>query len=139
MNNQKLNAEILGVLMALGYNYISKIPENIIQYLIKNCDVYKIPPIDINQRIEEQNVSDEARAFIIMLKLKYWCKTEKEKEDLIKVLSENEKKYQEELPQKYNVDNIFGKKELKNNEIAIIETKKTNFIIQLLNIMFHNL
>ena len=25
MNNQKLNAEILGVLMALGYNYISKI------------------------------------------------------------------------------------------------------------------
>ena len=139
MNNQKLNAEILGVLMALGYNYINKIPKNVMKHLTENCDVYKIPSIDKNKRIEEQNISDEARAFITMLKLKYWCKTEKEKKDIIKKLSENEKKYQEELQQKYNVNNIFDNKKSKektekqNTNIAIIESKKINFIIQLLN------
>lgn len=92
MNKDKVNAEIIGVLMTLGNNYTDQIPSHIMKYLIDNCDRSNIPNIDINKRIEEQNISKEARTFLTMLKLKYWCKSQVEKENLIKLLKENEKK-----------------------------------------------
>ena len=109
MNNEKVNSEILCVLMALGDTYVNKIPSQVMQYLIKNSKKDYIPEIDKNKRIEEQNISKEARVFLTMLKLKYWCKTEEEKEVLLNILNENEKKQQKEISEKYNPDNLFKK------------------------------
>lgn len=91
-NNKKINAEVLAVLMALGDKYINKIPSTVMQYLTNNLDLDSMPVIDANKRIEEQNISKDARAFLTMLKLKYWCKSEEEKENLLNLLNENEKK-----------------------------------------------
>lgn len=44
---------------------------------------------------------------IAVLDLNYWCKDEEEKLKLKKKFGENELKYQEELKEKYNVDNLF--------------------------------
>ncbi len=109
MNNEKVNSEVLCVLMALGDTYVNKIPSQVMQYLIKNSKKDYIPEIDKNKRIEEQNISKEARIFLTMLKLKYWCKTEEEKEVLLNILNENEKKQQKEISEKYNPDNLFKK------------------------------
>ena len=109
MNNEKVNSEILCVLMALGDTYVNKIPSQVMQYLIKNSNKDYIPEIDKNKRIEEQNISKEARVFLTMLKLKYWSKTEEEKEILLNILNENEKKQQKEISEKYNPDNLFKK------------------------------
>lgn len=109
MNNEKVNSEVLCVLMALGDTYVNKIPSQVMQYLIKNSKKDYIPEIDKNKRIEEQNISKEARVFLTMLKLKYWCKTEEEKEVLLNILNENEKKQQKEISEKYNPDNLFKK------------------------------
>lgn len=109
MNNEKVNSEVLCVLMALGDTYVNKIPSQVMQYLIKNSKKDYIPEIDKNKRIEEQNISKEARVFLTMLKLKYWCKTEEEKEILLNILNENEKKQQKEISEKYNPDNLFKK------------------------------
>ena len=109
--NKKVNAEILAVLMALGDKYINKIPSTVMDYLTNNSDLSAMPSIDANKRIEEQNISKEARAFLTMLKLKYWCKSEEEKENLLKLLDENEKKYQKEINEKYDVKNLFQKKQ----------------------------
>lgn len=51
-----------------------------------------------------------------MLKLKYWCKSKFEKEEMLDILNENERKYQEELQQKYNNDNLFKNKEQNINK-----------------------
>ena len=74
-----INSEVLSVLMCLGNEYVNKIPKHVIQYLLLNSNLKKLPPIDPNKRIEEQNISKDARAFLVMLKLKYWCENEKEK------------------------------------------------------------
>ena len=92
MNSAKVNGEIMGVLTALGNTYINRIPSQIMKYLIENCDMQSIPYIDINKRIEEQNISKDARVFLTMLKLKYWCESEEEKENLINLLNDNEKR-----------------------------------------------
>ena len=92
MNSAKVNGEIMGVLTALGNTYINRIPSQIMKYLTENCDMQNIPYIDINKRIEEQNISKDARVFLTMLKLKYWCESEEEKEKLISLLNENEKR-----------------------------------------------
>ena len=92
MNQDKVNAEILGVLMGLGIDYINKLPESLMDYLTKNCDKERIPQIDRNKSIEKQPISREARSFIIMLKLQYWCNSIEEREEIIKKLKENELK-----------------------------------------------
>ncbi len=107
MENIKVNTEVLGVLMALGDKYINKIPSSIMQYLLQNSDSNSIPLIDANKRIEEQKVSKEARTFLTMLKLKYWCDSEEEKNNLLNLLNENEKKQIEEKNKKYNPNNLF--------------------------------
>lgn len=106
-DNKKVNAEILAVLMALGNKYINKLPSSVMQYLTNNFDVNSMPAIDATKRIEEQNISKDARAFLTMLKLKYWCKSEEEKENLLNLLNENEKKLQNEISEKYNPNNLF--------------------------------
>ena len=54
------------------------------------------------------------------------------KQDLKKKFYENEQKYQEELRQKHNPDNIFSKKnkniiEIEDNQTQLIEYKETIF------------
>lgn len=93
MENSKVNAEILGVLLALGDKYINKLPSSVMEYLTTNSNMAEIPYIDQNKRIEEQNISKDARVFLTMLKLKYWCKSEEEKEILLNLLNENDKKH----------------------------------------------
>ncbi len=110
MNNKKVNAEILSVLMALGDKYINKLPSSVMQYLIQNSDKNLMPYVDTNKRIEEQNISKDARVFLTMLKLKYWCNSEEEKEILLELLNSNEENKKKEINEKYNPDNLFKKK-----------------------------
>lgn len=107
-DNKKINTEVLAVLMTLGDKYINKIPSSVMRYLTNNSDMANMPNIDANKRIEEQNISKDARAFLTMLKLKYWCRSEEEKKELLELLEKNEKK-QKEVMEKYNPDNLFKK------------------------------
>ena len=50
-----------------------------------------------------------------MLMLNYIA-NEQEKNEINNILAENEKKYEEELREKYNPDNLFKKKENKQEE-----------------------
>lgn len=49
-DQNKINSEVLGVLMALDYSYVSKIPNKVMDYLTHNCDINSIPLIDRNKR-----------------------------------------------------------------------------------------
>lgn len=93
--------------------------------------------------LENQDIKREAIAMIALLHLNYWCKTEEEKQELRNIFHENEIKYQQELKEKYNTENIFNnpkKEEIKDieEETPITEEKymveyKESFYVKIIN------
>lgn len=72
--------------------------------------------------LEEQQLTENTKAFLAMLYINYWCKDEEEKKQLVIKLSDNEKAYQKELSEKYSVDNLF--KNRQKNEIEEVKKAK---------------
>ena len=124
--SREVYSEIVGVLIALGNKYIKKIPSKIMSFLMENCDYSNIPLVDRNKRIEEQKISEDARMFLTMLKLKYWCDSESEKNELVKKLKDSEEEYQQKLKEKYNPDLLF--KNAKTNNSNVRNEKKDTAI-----------
>ena len=115
--SREVYSEIVGVLIALGNKYIKKIPSKIMSFLMENCDYSNIPLVDRNKRIEEQKISEDARMFLTMLKLKYWCDSESEKNELVKKLKDSEEEYQQKLKEKYNPDLLFKNAKANNSNV----------------------
>ena len=83
---------------------------------------------------------------IALLHINYWCNDNEEKERINNILKNNEDKYQAELREKYNPDNLFKKQKseilnLENNtiteETAIIEYKEKNFLKKIFDKIKH--
>lgn len=107
----------------------NKIPQKLREYFKKEKDGEYIKNINPNQPIKEQNLKEETLALIAMLNLQYWCEDENEKQRLKAIYAENERKYQEELREKYNPDNLFKNKqkivEEKTEETLMVEYKES--------------
>lgn len=91
--------------------------------------------IDLRVPINQQNLKRETIAIITMLNLKYICSNEGERVRLKKQYKENEQKYQKELSEKYNIDNLFKideeDKSEKSEELVVI--KKESFFKKVAN------
>lgn len=112
-------AELLEVLSLMEEEYINRIPRK----LMNIFETYKSSEYSnhINPKIplEEQNISEKTSALLAMLMLNYWCDSEEQKQSLKNTFEENERKYQEELKEKYNPDNIF-----KNNNTKTVKIEQ---------------
>jgi hypothetical protein len=106
----KAYAEVDEILPFMEDVYIDKIPKKL-RELFKNerLEDYK-PNIDPKIPLDEQKLQKKTFSILAMLNLNYWCEDEKEKQDLIAIYAENDRK-KEELREKYNLDNLFKKKE----------------------------
>lgn len=142
MGNNLLKAysEVDKILSFMEIRYVEKVPKKM-REMFKNEKLQDYEPnIDKNIPLEEQQLERKTLAILAMLNLNYWCENEEEKEELIRAYSNNDKKRNEELREKYNPDNIFKNKN-KEREVeqiteeitAIAEYKKENFIKKLLN------
>lgn len=105
----QVSCEIEEVLAHTKKELVKKIPNNIREFFIKNSkDVTdynaKYNP-DIS--LDEQDLLEETKGILTLFYRDYWC-TPEERLELETKLDENEKKYQEELRNKYNPD-IFEK------------------------------
>jgi len=101
-------SEVLDILQNSDDNIVKRIPQKLIEFWKKNKSLTYIPNLDHNKTIDEMNLKDKTRDIITMIYLEYICDTD-EKNDMKKILIENEEKYQEELRNKYNPDSIFKK------------------------------
>lgn len=124
--------EVLGILDLLDEEQKNRIPKKLKKFFENNKNQDYQVNIDSNIPLEEQNLLQETVDILAMLKLNYWCTNEKEKEGLLNLLNENEKKYQEELRKKYNPNNLFKDKESKrviytNEELSIVKYKESIF------------
>lgn len=130
INTRQAYTEIDNFIELLDEYNRNKIPKKLREFFKKEKDNNYIKIIDSNIPIQEQNLKEETLALIAMLNLQYWCEDEEEKQRLKKVYSENERKYQDVLREKYNPDNLFKNKKKTNADVfstqqmSMVEYKK---------------
>ena len=139
INTREAYAEVDNFIECLDSYDKNKVPESIRKYFKKEKSKNYNKIIDVNQPIKDQNLKDETLAIIAMLNLKYWCDDEEEKKRLMTIYSENEKKYQNELKEKYDIEKIFeerNNKKIENHqEKNVLEIKKDSLWDKLKNMI----
>lgn len=124
-------SEVKCILDFLPIHYTEKLPKkllNIINSLYDEKFKIKINP---NIELKKQNFTEDTKNIIAVLKYNYWCKNDEEKENLARMFKENEDKYQEDLREKYNPDNIFKNRkneDTESNNLPVVIKKENLFI-----------
>ena len=138
--------EVLEILQYSDNNIISKIPKQLIEFWQRNKSTTYKPNLNHNKPINEMNLKSKTKSIITMIYLNYLC-DDAEKKKINLILKDNEKKYQEELKEKYHADNLFKKhyeppktdeNEVTNN-VSLKEYKEPIFkiIINMIKRIFH--
>ena len=120
----EIYSEVYQVLNLLGNEYIDKLPNSLFNLLKEKRNVNYNPQYTEDIPLNKQNIKKESIAIIALIHLNYWCEDEKEKYELKQILKNNENKYQQELRNKYNPEDIFKKNNPENiveNQTSIIE------------------
>ena len=86
-----------------------KIPKQVISYIESNKSKDYNWTIDNTASLEKQNLLQTTKEILTVLYRNYICNND-EREELDRALMENEIRYQNELKEKYNPDNIFKKR-----------------------------
>ena len=125
------SVEVLDILEHMNANDLAKVSKKFINFLKENASKEYKCNLDYSKKLNDMELKEETRGLLALMYEKYWC-PEEEKEELKKKFYENEKKYQEELREKYNPDNIFTKNqdniiEPENNQTQLIEYKESVF------------
>ena len=135
----KAYVEILEILSYMEQKYVDMIPKKLLNLFYEEKDKdYKID-INPNVSLAEQNLQRKTLVLLAMLNLNYWCEDETEKQEMLKMYADNDKKIEEEMRERYNPDNLFRKKEKvfeeENNEenMQLIEYKEQNIFKKIIN------
>lgn len=147
VKTKEIYSEVYQILNLLGTEYTEKLPAKLMNMLKEKRAINYNPQYIEELPLNEQNIRKETMAIIVLLYLNYWCEDENEVAEINNILKNNEEKYQLELRERYNPDNIFKKQkqETKNveeqiaNETAMIPYKKSIFarIINKIKNIFH--
>ena len=131
---KEIYSEVYSVLNMLGDSYITKLPSSLYK-MIKEEKLNEYNPYyDSSIALEQQNIRKESISMIALFHLIYWCSSPEEKQELKEMFKDNEVKYQAELRENYNPDNIFKKQNIRKkenitiDEVAIAEYKESIFI-----------
>ena len=99
--------EVLSILAFFNNDIIEKIPARILIKINELAADSKLNYyINKEKGLLDQDISEKSKDLIALLYYSYIA-NENEKHELSRIWNENEKKYQKELNEKYNPDNIF--------------------------------
>lgn len=104
-------SETLYYLNGICQDDINKIPNSFMNFLKNNTSQNYKCKFDYTKPLNELNLKTETKGLIAMICLNYWCETEKQKNIFKEHLNNNEKIYLEKINKKYNINNLFDKKE----------------------------
>lgn len=131
-NTRIAYAEIYSFINLLPEKEKNKIPYNLIEFFYNKKDKEEIRELSLDIPIEEQNLKDETWNLIALLYLKYLCEDKNEKKELEKIYAENDKKYMEEIKEKYDPENIFKERDkIRNKEKDMVKAKQKNLPIEI--------
>lgn len=131
----KAYAEVDTILSFMEIQFIEKVPKKLRETIKNEKSKEYHPKIDKSIPLDEQNLERKTYAILAMLDLQYWCNTEEEKQELLSMYANNDKKYQEELRQKYNPDNIFPNRTTEKESTSLVVYPKEGWIKRLINRM----
>lgn len=142
IRTKEIYSEVYQVLNLLGNEYIDKLPNSLLKMLKEKRDINYNPQYIEDIPLNKQNIKKETLAIIALLHLNYWCENEKEKTELKQALKNNEDRYQQEIRNKYNPENMFIKnkqEKIVENQVSLIEYKEPLFkkIIRKIKSIFH--
>ena len=140
--------EAYGILLALGNNFINRIPKEVLDNITGNLmykivdgkKIYDVPQYNLKVSLNIQGVSKEALSIIYYLYYNYWCDSDKEKKYLQSLIKNNEKKIEKIKKEKYEKIDIFSNNDMQEkHEENMLITKSENkgikkFFAKLLNI-----
>lgn len=131
--------EVLLILEHTEIEAVNKISKKFMEFLKENSSKTYKPEFDTSKSIKELNLKPKTEALLGMIYLNYWA-NEEEKIEFKKKIKENEEKYQQELRDKYNADNLFKNRTttayIEDNiqkETALAEIRKETFIQKIIN------
>ena len=97
MIDKKTFSETYALILALGEDYIQKLPDDVFDFIKSQSERYLMPQIDENKPLDQQGLSKNAMAMIAILRLEYWCNSEEEKAEFLAYLESNQEKLNEIL------------------------------------------
>lgn len=131
--NNDVFKETLIILAYFNNNLLEKIPNKVLKKLNELAAESKAEfYIDREKNLNEQNISEETKDLISLIYYNYIAE-QNEKDEILKLWQDNEKRHQEILKQKYNTDELFKGRQKKidtqdmpSPEKALVEYKKDN-------------
>ena len=135
IKTKDIYSELYQLLNLLGDEYINKLPHSLFNMVKEKRNINYNPEYTDNIPLSKQNIKKETLSIIALLHLNYWCENEKEKFEIKQLLKNNQDRYEEEIRDKYNPDNIFKKhtkdtnsaNNVTQNEVAMIQYKESLF------------
>lgn len=122
--------ETLDILKHTRKEDVMKISPKFMEYLHNNASKTYKPDLDHSQKIKDMKLKRTTKAILAIIYKKFWCDDEKRKE-FNNTLKDNEIRYQAELREKYNPDDLFKNKVSKvetiENSVATVEYKESFF------------
>ena len=109
------SAEINEILKYLPKEEVEKIPSKLREFFKEVASKDYVTNINPDLPLDKQQIKEKTKDIIALIYRNYWC-SEEERKELDQKLIENDRKFEEELREKYNPGNIF-----KNN---VTTTKK---------------
>lgn len=132
----KAYTEVLEILKYLPVEEYNKISKEEIDFYEMHRDKDYIYSYNPTLTLKEQNISREANVILVIIFRDFFA-TDMQKEKLNKILVNNERIYQEELREIYNLDDLF-KDNISNEKIEASESVsmieyKESFFTKILN------
>lgn len=121
--------EVLDILKHTRKEDVEKIPKEFIKFLKENASKTYNINLDHTKKIAEMNLKPKTQAILGVLFLKYLGNQE-EKEAFRKRIEKNEENYQKEIQEKYNIENVFKKRQAVIKEKTIEEKVELPVVIQ---------
>lgn len=99
--------ETLDILKYFNSDFVSKIPNKFLENLKMIAETSQIAVnIDKNKKLEEQEITEDCKDLISLIYYSYVA-NENDKKEILKCWNKNEQKYQNELNEEYNANDIF--------------------------------
>ena len=121
--------EMNEILKYLPIEYVEKVPLKLRKFLKKIEKTNYIADITPYKSLKEQNLKPKTKNLLIIIYRNYWC-TNEEKDRIDSILMENDKKYEKELIEKYNPNDIFKDRKKQENIEVNLQTKNENLPIE---------
>ena len=133
-NLKKAYSEIYEILNLMEEEYVNKVPQKLRDlFKMEKEDNFSVN-INIDKPLENQNLQKDTLTILAVLYINYWSESDEEKQELIKLFRDVDKRNEEF----YSTENLFKKQEKKANlnenttNLQLI-VPKNNFFIKIIN------